>query len=137
MGTDDQLTAQEWKSLWGQSDTEEENEDYVLPKIYPGPKIRCPNCGYWQVGHHSQKASPSRHRAHPQQPGGRLRLPCILLSHDVAGIMLQLQWNYVRVSHPSLFFGGRRIRRQRNVNVIVSGRFPGGAVTTEAQRVVR
>lgn len=44
------LTADEWKALWGDEDKEPEGESYGLPKIYPGPRIRCPNCGYWQVG---------------------------------------------------------------------------------------
>lgn len=43
------LTAEEWKAMWGEDDSEEEEENYVLPKMYPGPRIRCPNCGYWQV----------------------------------------------------------------------------------------
>lgn len=42
-------TAAQWKELWGGSDSEEEGDNYVLPKVYPGPKIRCPNCGHWQV----------------------------------------------------------------------------------------
>lgn len=44
------LTADEWKALWGDDDEASEGEGYVLPKIYPGPRVRCPNCGYWQVG---------------------------------------------------------------------------------------
>lgn len=43
------LTADEWKAVWGEEDEEPEGECYVLPKVYPGPRIRCPNCGYWQV----------------------------------------------------------------------------------------
>lgn len=49
-GINSSMTAEEWKQLWGGSDSEEEEEEkYVLPKVYPGPKIRCPNCGFWQV----------------------------------------------------------------------------------------
>lgn len=46
------LTAEEWQAIWeGEgSSEEEEGDNYVLPKMYPGPRIRCPNCGYWQVG---------------------------------------------------------------------------------------
>lgn len=47
---DSSMTAEEWKQFWGESDSEEEEKIYVLPKVYPGPRIRCPNCGFWQVG---------------------------------------------------------------------------------------
>lgn len=52
MGRDDgrTMTSEEWRELWGESDSEGEGERYILPKIYPGPRIRCPNCGHWQVG---------------------------------------------------------------------------------------
>lgn len=52
MGRDDgrTMTAEEWRELWGESDSEGEGERYILPKMYPGPRIRCPNCGHWQVG---------------------------------------------------------------------------------------
>lgn len=43
------MTADEWRELWEESGSEEEGDSYILPKIYPGPKIRCPNCGFWQA----------------------------------------------------------------------------------------
>lgn len=44
------MTAEEWAALWGEPDVEEKKAKcYALPKMYPGPRVRCPNCGYWQV----------------------------------------------------------------------------------------
>lgn len=44
------MTAEEWAALWGEPDVDEKKgKRYALPNMCLGPRVRCPNCGYWQV----------------------------------------------------------------------------------------